>query len=144
MLAKPSWWLENEIRPVVEKFEADPMSKDLARLAVFDMCHFADRVFEFCKQQKVEYLEGRSVEKAIQQVNQSNPALTLIARVANASKHHLIKRKNVQYAASGQFTGRVNAVWICDENGQARWTVVAALWQAMEFWRRWLQTHPDA
>jgi hypothetical protein len=30
MLAKPSWWLENKIRPVVEKFEANPMSEDMA------------------------------------------------------------------------------------------------------------------
>jgi hypothetical protein len=30
MLAKPSWWLKHKIRPVIEKFDADPMSEDLA------------------------------------------------------------------------------------------------------------------
>lgn len=144
MLAKPSWWLEHKIRPVVAKFEADPMSEDLARLAIIDMNHFADRVFEFCKQQKPEYLGGMSVGKAIQSVAQSNRALALIARVANASKHHLIKRNNVHYSASGQITDHADAVWICDENGRPAWTVAAALFGAMEFWQKWLQVHPDA
>jgi hypothetical protein len=112
-----------------------------------DVNHFPERVFEYCKHELSHYLGNKSVRRAADDIRRSDPTLELIERVASASKHHLIKRKNVEgkeveFSASGQFRVVHDEMWICDEVDRPTHNARAVIDMAIRYWRRWLAEHP--
>jgi hypothetical protein len=146
MLSKPSWYLDDHMVGAAENFRRQP-GETMAHAAIEDVFHFADRIFEYCKQHQLHVLgvpdfTKQSFRTFRDRLIAAEPDMALADRVANAGKHHLIRRGGIEYTSTGQFYGEEGVFWILDGNGQPHRTVDEFLTSAIAMWRRWLQTHP--
>lgn len=142
-LSKPSWYLEEKVLPSVKDFQADRESEARASAAMISVHQFAERVFEYCKQSKPEYLTSTTKSHFLGQIREAHSDIALLARVGNTLKHHRIEQKGLVYTATGATCIEQGVVWVCDENHQPIRQVEDLLQSSITFWRQWLRSHPD-
>jgi len=146
-LSKPSVYLDDHVVGAAQNFQRHP-GETMAHAAIADVFHFADCIFEYCKQNDLHVLGvpdfgKQSFRTFRDRLVNDEPDMALADRVANAGKHHLIRRGGFVYASSGQFFDDDGVYWICDAHGQKLRRVDEFLSSAIDVWRRWLQAHPE-
>jgi len=140
-LSKPSWILEEYVVAAATHYRAHP-SVITAHAAIEQLFHFADRIYEYCEENRLAVLGGRSFRSFRDHLIASEPDMSLADRVTNVGKHHRIERGGIEYTSTGQFFDDKGVFWILNGNGQKFRTVDDLLTSGVAMSQRWLQAHP--
>ena len=144
-MKSPEEWIEEEVGPNLDDYLNDPWNARKARTAVISAHHLSDRVFHYYREHDRSALLGAKTEpEFVRRIIDSEqcPALDLVRRVANASKHHFPESemsKSWPFTATGWSEHTDDGLVII---GTDNHSVERAIREVIEFWKAWCEQHP--